>query len=135
MTCSTLTDLSSPVVNATTVLLQAARDNTSLPKKWSPFNAKLKLKNSIIDWLSKKKLGWEAALANQTGLVLILSTLLEMPCGILTERKRHYLTGVPCDLQQFMNFKQPERYKHRKIDCDSLNESELRSHSLFHHRT
>ena len=131
MTCSTLTDLSSPVVNATTVLLQAARDKTSLPKKWNPSNAKLKLKNSIIDWLSRKKLGWEAALANQTGLVFV-NTVGDALWYI--NRKEKTLSdrsmGVPCDLQQFMNFKQPEKYKHRKIDCDSLNESELRSHSL-----
>ena len=43
---------SSSAVDAVTVLLQAAKTKT-LPKKWNPSNAKLKLKNSIIDRLSE----------------------------------------------------------------------------------
>ena len=122
---------SSSTVDAVTVLLQAARDKTFLPKKWNPSNAKLKLKNSIIDWLSGKKLGWEASLANQTGLVFV-NTVGDALWYI--NRKDKTLSdrcmGVPQELRQFMNYKQPEKYKHRKIDCDSLNESELQSHSL-----
>ena len=44
-----------------------------LPGKWNyraeaPVNKKLELKNVIIDWLEKNKLGWEASHAQQQGL-------------------------------------------------------------------
>ena len=120
--------LSSPsAVDAATVLLEAARNKTSLPKKWSPSNSKLKLKNSIIDWLSEKKLGWEASLANQTGLIYFVNTVGDALWYInrndktLSDRSM----GVPHEFQQFMNYKKPEKYKHKKIDYDSLKESEL----------
>ena len=47
----------SATVDAFEVLLQGARDKTFLPEKWNATNAKLSLKNGIIDRLAKNKLG------------------------------------------------------------------------------
>ena len=66
----------SATVDAFEILLQGARDKTFLPEKWNATNAKLSLKNSIIDWLAKNKLGWEAALAKHVGLTFV-STLAD----------------------------------------------------------
>ena len=48
-------------MNAFSVLMQCSRERISLPNKWKEGNAKLKLKNDIIDWLQSHKLGWEPA--------------------------------------------------------------------------
>lgn len=66
----------SSVVNAATVLMQAAKDRFSVPKKWSVCNSKLKMKNDMIDWLVQMKLGWEPAYAQQLGTVFI-NTLVD----------------------------------------------------------
>ena len=79
-------------VDAFETLLQGAMDKTFLPEKWNANNAKLSLKNSIIDWLVKNKLGWQAALAKYVGLMFVSAILrlhtymqavhhLEMMCG------------------------------------------------------
>ena len=66
----------SATVEAFTILLQGTKDKTFLPEKWNTTNAKLRLKNDIIDWLAKNKLGWEAALAKHVGLTFV-STLAD----------------------------------------------------------
>jgi len=58
-------------VDAFKLLLQGAMDKTFLPEKWNANNAKLSLKNNIIDWLAKNKLGWQAALAKYVGLMFV----------------------------------------------------------------
>ena len=58
-------------MDAFEILLQGAMDKTFLPEKWNTNNAKLSLKNNIIDWLVKNKLGWQAALAKYVGLMFV----------------------------------------------------------------
>lgn len=60
----------STTVNAFDIL-QDAREKMFLPKKWNANNAKLSLKNGIIDWLAKNKLEWEAAMAKQVDLIFV----------------------------------------------------------------
>lgn len=124
------TTTASATVDAFTILLQGAKNKTSLPEKWSATNGKLRMRNDVIDWLAKNKLGWEAALAKHVGVTFV-STLADALWYIdgngktLTDRS----LGVPAQLQQFQGYKQPEKHKHRKVVADSMRASELRNHS------
>ena len=119
----------SVTVDAFEILLQGARDKTFLPEKWNATNAKLSLKNSIIDWLAKNKLGWEAALAKHVGLTFV-STLADAIWYVdgneitLADRS----LGIPTQLHQFQGYKQPGKYKHKKVVADTMRASELRNH-------
>ena len=64
-----------PLRNAATVL--AAQKQPKLPDKVSPEsaakNAKFRLRNSIIDWLDRSKLGWSQERADSHGRSFVLS--------------------------------------------------------------
>ena len=75
-------------VNAFTVLLQGARDRSCLPEKWNSSNAKLRLKNSIIDWLTLKKLGWIMHFNSCTLPVYILCIVFQ--CFYITKSNLNY---------------------------------------------
>lgn len=68
------------------VLMRGSRERSHLPGKWhveAPVNKKLELKNVIIDWLEKNKLGWEASHAQQqdVGFANCLANMLWMIDG------------------------------------------------------
>ena len=59
--------------NAFSLLMQGAQERVHLPDKWrieTP-NKKLELKNHVIDWLEKNRLGWEPSYAKQLGVAFI----------------------------------------------------------------
>ena len=84
-------------VNAFTILMSASKTKYSVPAKYdiTQPNAKLKLKNDMIDWLSENKLGWENAYTETIGRTFVNSlaevlwyvdgnfqTLHDRGCGI-----------------------------------------------------
>ena len=67
-------------VNAFTILMSASKTKSSFPAKYdiTQPNAKLKLKNDMIDWrLSENKLGWENAHTETIGRTFV-NTLAEV---------------------------------------------------------
>ena len=117
-------------VDAFEILLQGARDKTFLPENWNATNAKLSLKNVIIDWLAKNKLGWEAVLAKHVGLTFV-STLADAIWYVDGNEKTlaDRSLGIPTQLHQFQGYKQPEKHKH-KVVADTMRASELRNHCM-----
>lgn len=89
------------------------------------------MKNHIIDWLEKEKLGWQTSVAKQVGLIFVntLSDALWCLDGngrTLADRS----LGIPSLLCQFQGYKQPEKYKHRKVLVESLKAIDLQTHSV-----
>ena len=115
--------MTSATTDAFAILLQGAKENTSLPEKWSPSNAKLKLKNGIIDWLAQNKLGWEAAMAKQLGLKFV-NTLADALWYIDGNGN----TLADQSLQQFQGYKEPEKHKHKQVMADSLRSKDFRAY-------
>lgn len=121
-----------PARDAAAVLMQSSHSTCSLPKKWtiaSP-NKKLDLKNNIIGFLAKNKLGWSAAYAEQCGkaFVNILSDVLWYIDGnhhTLKDRGH----GVPALFEAFQGYNKPEGNKKKRIDSSKLQSSSLLSHS------
>ena len=123
---------SPPARDAATVLMQSSRSTCCLPKEWtivSP-NKKLELKNNIIGFLAKNKLGWSASYAEQCGkaFVNILSDVLWYIDGnhhTLKDRGH----GVPSLFEAFQGYNRPEISKKRRIDSSKLQSSSLLSYS------
>ena len=59
--------------DAFSLLMQKAQQKVHSPDKWrivTP-NKKLQLKNDVIDWLEKNKLGWEPSYAKHLGTTFV----------------------------------------------------------------
>ena len=78
-------------VNAFTILMSASKTKSSVPAKYdiTQPNAKLKLKNDMIDWLSENKLGRENAYTETIGRTFV--TLLLRFYGMLMGIFRLYM--------------------------------------------
>ena len=89
------------------------------------------MKNDILDWLAKEKLGWETCIAKSVGLTFVntLSDALWYLDGTAKTLDDRSL-GIPTLLSQFQGYKQPEKHKHRKVLVESLKAADLRSHSV-----
>ena len=113
-----------PLRNAATVLL-AAQKQPKLPDKVSPEsaakNAKFRLRNSIIDWLDRSKLGWSQERADSHGrsFVLLLTDVLWHLDGHHSTLKTR-ACAVPQMFSKFVGFNCPERYKGKKRGPESL---------------
>lgn len=122
--------------NAFSLLMQGAQDKVHLPDKWrieSP-NKKLELKNHLIDWLQKNKLGWESSYAKELGVAFVntlANTLWFVDGNHRTLADRGH--GVPPLFESFQGYNKPELNKKRKLDHTKLNAGDLHvySGSLF----
>ena len=89
------------------MLMQSSRSCHALPQKWKVVlpNRKLDLKNDIIDFLDKKKLGWSASYSQQCGKSFV-NMLADVMWNI--DGNHHTLHdrghGVPALLGQFKGY-------------------------------
>ena len=101
-------------------IMMASSRRLILPEKCHPVNKKAELKNDIIDWLSKNKVGWSTGCVNTTG-VSFLKELTNIFWDIdgYHEQLAQCSHNVPPELQHFKGYNCPEKSGHKK-----------RSHSL-----
>ena len=130
------TEGKSSAMNAFSVLLQAAKERSHVPTKYTikQPNAKLTLKNDVIEWLAQNQLGWEKAFAESVGRTFV-NTLAD----VLWYIDGNFATlhdrgcGVTACFESFQGYNKPEERKKRKRDETNLKASELTafSNSLF----
>lgn len=114
--------------DASTVLMQSSRLCHALPQKWQVLlpNRKLHLKNDIIDFLDKKRLGLSASHAQQCGKSFV-NMLAEVMWNIdgnhQTLHDRGH--GIPALFGPFKGYNLPEEEK------DRSRQAELLSHYSF----
>lgn len=116
--------------NAFSVLLQGAKSRSCLPSQFIVNNNKDKLKNDVISWLEKNKVGWSKDLAQTQGnkFVNILSNILwDIDGNHSTLASRGY--GVPAILTQFEGYNKPEMRKRKKISVVNLKKNNIQAHS------
>ena len=102
-----------------------------VPEKCDPINKKAELKNDIIDWLSKNKVGWSGGSVRTSG-VSFLNDLTKVPWSIdgYHEQLAQRSHGLPPELQHFKGYNCPEKSNHKKRP-HSLDASQLREHSCI----
>ena len=70
---SSVDDTPCPSVQSTAFdIMMASSKFRVLPEKCDPINKKVELKNNIIDWLSKNKVGWSAGCVETTGVYFLI---------------------------------------------------------------
>ena len=117
------TEIRNGRANAFILLMQGAQERAHLSDKWrieTP-NKKLELKNHIIDWLQKNKLGWEPAYAKQLGVAFVstlANTLWFIDGNHRTLADRGH--GVSPLFESFQGNNKPELKKKRKLDHTKL---------------
>ncbi len=120
------------VRDACSVLMESSRSCHTLPQKWQILvpNRKLSLKNDMIDFLDKNRLGWSASHAQQCGKSFV-NILGEVMWNIDGNHQTLYDRGhgVPALFAQFKGYNLPTKHKKRKIDEGRLKSTELLSHS------
>lgn len=107
-----------------------------VPDKWrieTP-NKKLELKNHLIDWLQKNKLGWDSSYAKQLGVAFVntLANTLGLSMATIVPWLNEGME-VPPLFESFQGYNKPELNKKRKLDHTKLTASDLHvySGSLF----
>ncbi len=120
------------VQDACSVLMESSRSCHTLPQKWQVLvpNRKLSLKNDMIDFLAKNRLGWSASHAQQCGKSFV-NILGEVMWNFDGNHQTLYDRGhgVPALFSQFKGYNLPTKHKKRKIDEGRLKSTELLSHS------
>ena len=93
-------------------------------------NAKFRLRNSIIDWLERIKLGWSPDVADSHGrnFVLLLTDVLWNLDGHHDTLKSR-ACAIPPIFSEFVGYNSPEKYKRKKRSPGTLSSSILQVHS------
>ncbi len=124
--------LSKPVRDASTVLMQSSRSCHALPQMWQVLlpNRKRDLKNDIIDFLERNKLGWSPTHAQHCGK-LFVNMLAEVLWNIDGNHQTLHDRGhdVPALFRVFKGYNVPENHKKKKVYPGRLKAAELLSHS------
>ncbi len=96
--------------------LKGAQSKLALPPKVNATNSKMRLKNSIIDWLSSNKLGWESSLAKKLGS-LFVNCLCEVLWYVDGNEKtlKDQCLAVPILFQHLQGYRQPENTSTRRL--------------------
>lgn len=119
-----------PRTDAFALMMQSSRLSNSLPRRWQTPNRKLELKNDLIEFLKRNKLGWTASYAQQCG-ELFVNTLADILWYIDGNHQTLADRGheVCAQFAAFTNYNQPENRKKKKIDHTKLQAAELLAHS------
>ena len=118
--------------DAFALMMQSSRSSNALPQRWQIVtpNRKLEMKNDLLDFLERNKLGWTASYIQQCG-----ESFVNMLANVLWYIDGNHQTladcghGVPALFAAFKKYNQPENRKKKKIDHTKLKASELLAHS------
>ncbi len=128
----------SATVSVNHFLMTAARmRSTSMLSSLPPLfdethhQGKNHLKNDILKWLKGMSLGWSDDCVKSLGLPFV-NTLADALWYI--DRNQDTLStrgcSIPVVLQQFTNYRFPEKQKKRKIDESFIKNGDIKAHSL-----
>ena len=123
---------SSGTKNAFVLLMASSRQTSSLPTKWeirTP-NKKLEMKNDVIDFLEKNKLGWDPSHVQSCGTTFIntlVDSLWYIDGNHQTLTDRGY--AIPAMFEAFTGYNRPEARKKRKRSHTNLTASDLEAQS------
>ena len=118
--------------NAFSILMETAKIKTAVPdKKLETGNKKNQLKNDVIDFLVKNKLGWDPAHAASIGCTFV--NTVSDSLWYINGNFSSLSSTVPGLFQVFQGYNRPELHKKRKRDESNLKATELTaySNSLF----
>jgi hypothetical protein len=127
----------SATVSVNHFLMTAARmRSTTMPSFLPPLfdethhQGKNKLKNDILKWLNGMSLGWSDDCVKSLGLPFV-NTLTDALWYIDRNQDTMSKRGcsIPVVLQQFCNYRFPEKQKKRKIDESFLKNGDIKAHS------
>ena len=112
-------------------VVMSARTSTNLPEKYETTkNKKFEMKNAVIDWHSKNKVGWEPGSVEGSGWAFV-NTVSDVMWDL--DGKHESLAarahGVPQELGHLQGYNCPEKHRHKRKHPGSLSCDMLAEHS------